>query len=466
METTTAGSVAVASRSGEEAARCGDGKRVVLAILERFDAAGIPYAVIGGFERLTRADADGGDVDCVVPRNAVPGVVASLLCQYATAINVDVVRWDVDAGHYITLASRDCVDRPQLTHLHLHSGFQYAGREFLSADEFLLNRRRQAGVWAPSVDVQFVQRLLKKLLSGTLTRNEGLRLTALYRSEPSLGRKQLSRFWRERDAEFLAGAAMSGDWDAVIARAARLRRSALTGVIARRPLAVLRSAADAGTRRLRGARSLHGVHIVFLGPDGVGKTTLINAIASRLTPLFGGALMPAPAPAVLPWSSRGRPIDRPHALPVRPMYQSIPKAVFWFFFYTFEHYRIIRPAMRDGKLVASHRSLVDALVDSQRYRYGGPRWLLSAVLRALPTSDLLIVLDAPAEVIQSRKQEVAPEETARQCHAYRALAVRYANARLVDASQPVENVAQDAIAVIMRYLTNRTTRRLLGITQS
>ena len=58
------------------------------------------------------------------------------------------------------------------------------------------------------------------------------------------------------------------------------------------------------------------------------------------------------------------------------------------------------------------------LVDPRRYRYGGAMWLARWVGKIIPKPDLWILLDAPAEVLQKRKQEVPPEETARQRRAY------------------------------------------------
>jgi len=142
------------------------------------------------------------------------------------------------------------------------------------------------------------------------------------------------------------------------------------------------------------------------------------------------------------------------------MYQSVPKALFWLFYYWLDDYRVVRPARREGTLIVSHRSLIDALVDARRYRYGGPKWLLRWVVRMLPAPDLVCVLDAPPDVIQTRKQEVPLGETARQCAAYRGLAVTIPNGYLVDAGQPARKVAADVADIILRHAARRTAREL------
>jgi thymidylate kinase len=59
-------------------------------------------------------------------------------------------------------------------------------------------------------------------------------------------------------------------------------------------------------------------------------------------------------------------------------------------------------------------------------------------------------LSAPTEVLQSRKQEVAPEETARQREAYLAFIATRRNSAIVDASEPIERVIADAEQAILR----------------
>jgi thymidylate kinase len=110
--------------------------------------------------------------------------------------------------------------------------------------------------------------------------------------------------------------------------------------------------------------------------------------------------------------------------------------------------------------VLHDRHLVDALVDPDRYRYAGPRWLLRLIWRLIPKPDLIVLLDAPAEVLQARKQEVAFEVTARQRDAYRALLGELGGGRVVDVSGPMEQVASDVDNIILKLLGERVRRRL------
>lgn len=70
----------------------------------------------------------------------------------------------------------------------------------------------------------------------------------------------------------------------------------------------------------------------------------------------------------------------------------------------------------------------------------------------MPRPGLWVLLDAPAEILQARKQEVPAEETARQRQAYLSLVRKQRKYVIVDASQPLGKVIADveyAIAATM-----------------
>ena len=91
-----------------------------------------------------------------------------------------------------------------------------------------------------------------------------------------------------------------------------------------------------------------------------------------------------------------------------------------------------------------------------------PEWLLRLICRLAPNPDVVILLDAPAETLHARKQEVPLEETARQLDAYRALVEPLRNGYVADASRPREAVASNVCDILLHHLTTRTARRLDG----
>jgi len=70
-----------------------------------------------------------------------------------------------------------------------------------------------------------------------------------------------------------------------------------------------------------------------------------------------------------------------------------------------------------------------------------------------------VLLDAPAEVLQQRKQEVPLAETERQRAAYLELVRSLRNGRVVDATQPSDKVGADICRAILDFMAERTTQR-------
>ena len=150
------------------------------------------------------------------------------------------------------------------------------------------------------------------------------------------------------------------------------------------------------------------------------------------------------------------PVQLPHALPPRSPLASAVRAVgYWFVYYTAGYWLSIRPALARSTLVLHDRHLLDAVVDPARYRYSGPGWLLRQIWRLIPKADLVILLDAPTEVLQSRKQEVPPEVTVRQRDAYRALVGGLKNGRVVNTARPLNEAVDEVTGLILGELRRR-----------
>ena len=101
------------------------------------------------------------------------------------------------------------------------------------------------------------------------------------------------------------------------------------------------------------------------------------------------------------------------------------------------------------------RYYYDFMVDPIRYRMDIGQRLAWGGYKVIPKPDVVLCLDASAEVLQSRKQEVTFQETARQRDAYLKLTKRLSYGHVIDSSQPLEQVVQDALRIVHEHLDNR-----------
>jgi thymidylate kinase len=78
----------------------------------------------------------------------------------------------------------------------------------------------------------------------------------------------------------------------------------------------------------------------------------------------------------------------------------------------------------------------------------------------VPQPDLLFILDAPAGVLQQRKQEIPLSEGKRQRVAYLNLQFEFKEVRVIDVSQPLDKVVADVLGHLIAFQEARTIRRL------
>ena len=77
-------------------------------------------------------------------------------------------------------------------------------------------------------------------------------------------------------------------------------------------------------------------------------------------------------------------------------------------------------------------------------------WVAWLVGKLMPQPKLWVLLDAPAEVLQARKQEVPAKETARQRQAYLKFVRKQREHVIVEASQSLDSVIADVEYAITR----------------
>ncbi|MGI9240293.1 MAG: dTMP kinase [Verrucomicrobiales bacterium] len=190
--------------------------------------------------------------------------------------------------------------------------------------------------------------------------------------------------------------------------------------------------------------------VAILGPDGSGKSTVIDGIRSRLA---GRGLEMETIhwrPDVInPRGGDGGPTPDPHSQAPRSYPASVLKLGMLFADWALGYLGPFRRARGEGRLVLCDRHYYDLLVDPRRYRFKGPHWLARLMFFFLPKPTRLLLLDVSPEEIQRRKQEVSQEETTRQVAAYRELVGGLEFGKIIDAGRSPDEVADSAVAEIL-----------------
>lgn len=396
------------------------------------------------------------DVDAVSPDPMQIPRILSERCMDDPITTVQVIQHETSAFYCILYRSH--AGKPTFLALDVSSDYRRDGRVFFEGQELLEDPRPVEFFDVPSPEIEFAYYLVKKVAKGSLNEAQARRLSRLYSEDPAGCDRQLARFFPREEAEIISGAAWRGIWEPVRARIRDLRRIMLDKLRREQPVRVLRYWLGAFGRLLRRILRPTGLMVVFLGVDGSGKSSVIDRVERSLAPAFRRTAQYRLRPSRR--KGGGVPVTDPHALSPRGRVSSLVKLAFWLADYTAGYAVRTFPRLVRSTLVLFDRYYQDLLVDSRRYRYGGPMWLARLVGRILPRPDLIVVLDAPPEVLRARKQEISPEEVARQREEYLRLADSLPNGHVVDASNPLDRVVADVEKIVLDHMAARTARRL------
>lgn len=183
--------------------------------------------------------------------------------------------------------------------------------------------------------------------------------------------------------------------------------------------------------------------VAILGPDGSGKSTVVEQVTARLAARRMKVQMIHWRPQLL-WKAASVPggiVTDPHGKPPRGVGVSAAKLIMLGAEWWIAHLGRLRHFRAKDQLVLSDRYFADLLVDQRRYRYGAPLSWARRAFRFYPQPARVIFLLTDAATIHARKQEVTFAELERQLGAYRELAESLGErAEVVDAGRPLAEV--------------------------
>jgi thymidylate kinase len=189
--------------------------------------------------------------------------------------------------------------------------------------------------------------------------------------------------------------------------------------------------------------------IVFLGPDGAGKSTILAKVQGGLSArgLRSRAYYFAPG-----FLRRYRPnaAQKVTRDPHRGVQYKAPLVVAKVLLMLFEFNLGLYKVRRSPEIALFDRYIHDLLVDPIRYRMKRVRWWMRLLLALAPVPDLFVIITSPAEVIHQRKQEVPFSETCRQIEAYQRLVTSFPHTLLVENIGTPDEAAASVLARILQ----------------
>jgi thymidylate kinase len=420
-----------------------------------FDRNAVQYVVVGDVSRFSQEIPS--DIDIVVDSRDMDFIAQRLneFCQLLDLRIVQVLQHEQTAWCFILTGQND---RSKLLFLHpdICSDYYRHGVLFLKANELLAGcRLSHDGFNVPAPKMAFIYYLLKKIDKGHLDRQQFQYLKGQWLKDPDGAIGEVKRFWSNENGKLIVEAFERNDRDSINSKIDGLKRYLHAGLSFS-----MRSCLNEQIRKTTRLLYPIGIFVAFLGADGSGKSTVIDQVERNLAPAFRCTKCFHLRSGFGAKRHPGWPVTDPHGKPPRGALTSFAKLGLWWADYVFDYVSDVYLRLIKSTFVIYDRYYYDLLVDPTRYRYGGSMALAKVIGYLVPRPNLVILLDAPAEVLQSRKQEVSLEETARQRTAYLELVQGLPNGYVVDASKPLEQVVADVENIILNFMTERTVWRL------
>jgi thymidylate kinase len=417
--------------------------------------SGVRYCVIHSWERLP--EHLGSDLDLAVH----PGDKAQItsIIDALKASNYRAYQWSnyITKGHsfYFYWVAGGKVNTVPVDIIFED---RRSGMIMASGEDFVAGRIRHRDFWIASPGMEFSYLLVKKANKGKVSSAQTLRLQRL---AENLGRKSaesiVSKVFRPDLTARIVTACLDGSIDDIFRD---LKGHAWQTAPSRRLLKSIRYWTGQVRRAMWRTSHPAGILVSVLGPDGVGKSTVLEGLAAEfIVPLRRRSLFHW-RPQVLAKRKDNRPVTDPHGQSSRGSLASMAYLSVFFADCWAGYLFVIKPRLVRAGFVQFDRYFHDVLVDPRRYRYGGPQWFAKVLCRLLPEPDLVILLDANEDLILSRKTELTRAEIQRQRQAYAELRFQRAKEVCVRTDAGIQQTLEASATAVAEFMKQRFDKRI------
>ncbi|WP_430906526.1 hypothetical protein [Maribacter sp. 2-571] len=305
--------------------------------------------------------------------------------------------------------------------------------------------RKLEGISILEPSQEFIQYLVKKVDKGKLSEEVFLYLKELFDREPDQCSEYLVRFF-EKESKRLKMAFIEGDFSFPHKNVASLKLDFVNNTRNTRIFTF-----ENGFRILKRIFRPTGFVVSFLGPDGSGKSTIIDGLSRETIPFRRSDYFHLKP---FPQKESTKIVSDPQGKVPYSMLISLVKISAFLIQYNMGWLKNVLRLKIQSSLVVFDRYYDDLLVDPKRYRLGVTGFFARFVRYLIPKPNVFFVLTGNAERIHERKKEVTLNELKRQIIEYDSLVdeKRYLH---IDVNRPPSDIILEVKQILMNKMHER-----------
>lgn len=338
--------------------------------------------------------------------------------------------------------------------------YRIDGQLWLKSKRVLHNKIKNSnGLWVPSIKDNFKYYLIKRVVKSSFDVEHLEYFQSLFESNEKACRLALEELFSEELSQTVEKAIQTGSLHWFQSNNQKLLVDACNHNHMESKLDAWSSKVKNMQRKWSRAFNPTGLVIAVLGPDGSGKSTIIDFVMDSIRDAFRKTQYYHLRPHFGKVNA-GMSVANPHAQSPRPFFFGILKLILFTLDYWFGWLRFIWPKKVSSTLIVFDRYYHDMLVDSYRYRLPNNFRLTSVFELFIPKPDIWLVLTAPAQVLVDRKGEVSLSVAIEQVKKYEALQQNLKSAYLIDTNVEIEKTCEQVLSVLLSKLEKNALRQI------
>lgn len=391
---------------------------VLRAFFDQLKYFRVRYAVLRNYELLPES-VGARDIDIIVHPDDL-NVACDLIKTIAKNLNLHFGNVFMDERiSQFALIRRDTIGGLQQIKIDFFTCSEVYGVEFLSAEAMLHDLREYNGIPVVSDHILLLDKWIFHLLVGKpLHSKYDLYFAQIATKYKHIIICKLSSFVKPTRAKFLVNVLADGRGSSLLLTGRERRKALLRLWVAQGVMSLPRTLRFLAYR-LRDTVRPHGVFLSISGPDGAGKTTVIDMVVEQLTAIYGDSTVnyahfrPKVLPRIAHLAKKSRAIetvdenyDEPHRAKPSGFIGSTFRLFYYCLDYIVGYFKAVQPILKRREVMLFDRYYYDMIADGFRSRISLPMPLLKVFGRMLPLPRYAFFIHVDPHEIHRRKQEL------------------------------------------------------------